>query len=481
MTALWTAADAAAATGGSATVDWAATGVSIDTRTLEPGDLFVALEGDARDGHAFVADALSRGAAAALVARVPDGVAADAPLLIVEDTLAALEALGRAGRARAQARVIAVTGSAGKTTTKEMLRLVLATTGTVHAAEASFNNHWGVPLTLARLAPDTGYAVIEIGMNHAGEITPLTKLARPHVAIVTTIAEAHVGNFPDGIEGVARAKGEIFAGLEPGGTAVLPADSPWLPILETAAGAARKVHVGQAEGSDPRLVDATIHAGATIVRATLHGAPWSFRIGAPGQHLAANAIAALAAVEAAGADPARAALALSNWSAGAGRGARWQIALGPGGLDGRITLIDESYNANPTSVRAALAVLAAQQTEDGIGRVARGRRIAFLGDMFELGEQERALHAGLAEAPEMAGIDVVHCCGPRMRALWEALPPGRRGQWCADSAAMAEGVRRVLDAGDVCMVKGSKAAGMGRVIEAVRRLGEVRPADEATA
>ncbi|MEL6196466.1 MAG: UDP-N-acetylmuramoyl-tripeptide--D-alanyl-D-alanine ligase [Pseudomonadota bacterium] len=480
MSALWTAADAAAATGGRATADWTATGVSIDTRSLMRGDLFVALAGEARDGHVFVADALARGAAAALVSRVPEDVAADAPLLVVEDTLAALEALGRAARARTQARVVAVTGSAGKTTTKEMLRLILATAGSVHAAEASFNNHWGVPLTLARLAPDTDYAVIEIGMNHAGEITPLTRLARPHVAIVTTIAEAHVGNFADGIEGVARAKGEIFSGLEPGGTAVLPADSPWLAILEDAAGPAPRVYFGTAERADPRLMEATLHAGATIVQARLHDAPWSFRIGAPGQHLAANALAALAAVEAAGADPTRGALALSAWNAGAGRGARWQVALGPGGLDGGITLIDESYNANPASVRAALAVLAAQETEDGIGRVARGRRIAFLGDMLELGEAEQAMHAGLADTPEMAGVDVVHCCGPRMHALWEALPPGRRGQWFEDSAAMAERVARVLDAGDVCMVKGSKAAAMGRVIEAVKRLGEARPADEGT-
>ncbi|MEO1277196.1 MAG: UDP-N-acetylmuramoyl-tripeptide--D-alanyl-D-alanine ligase, partial [Pseudomonadota bacterium] len=242
---------------------------------------------------------------------------------------------------------------------------------------------------------------------------------------------------------------------------------------------AARVYVGAADRADPQLLDARLHAGATVVRARLHGAPWSFRIGAPGQHLAANALAALAAVEAAGADPTRAALALSAWRAGAGRGARWVVAIGHGGLDGEITLIDESYNANPASVRAALAVLAAQQTEDGLGRVSRGRRIAFLGDMFELGEAEEALHAGLAEAPEMAGIDLVHCCGPRMQALWEALPQAKRGHWCAESTAMAEKARRVLDAGDVCMVKGSKAAAMGRVIEAVKGLGTARPADEA--
>ncbi|MGF1554126.1 MAG: UDP-N-acetylmuramoyl-tripeptide--D-alanyl-D-alanine ligase [Paracoccaceae bacterium] len=477
MSALWPAAEAADATGGDARGDWRATGVSIDTRTLAPGDLFVALSGDARDGHAFVADALARGAAAAMVARVPEGVAEDAPLLIVGDTLDGLRALAAAARARTRAWVIAVTGSAGKTTTKEMLRAILAGEGAVHAAEASFNNHWGVPLTLARLPADTDFAVLEIGMNHAGEIRPLTRLARPDVAVVTTVAEAHVGNFADGIEGVARAKAEIFEGLGPEGVAVLPADSDHLATLAAAAARARRIAFGAAGDADYRLVEASIAAGATVVRARLHGKPWAFRVGAPGRHLASNALAALAAAEAAGCDPARAALALGRWQAGEGRGARFLIDLGPGGRDGRIVLIDESYNANPASVRAALAVLATEIPRDGEGRIARGRRVAFLGDMLELGEAGEAMHAKLAEAPEIAGVDRVHCCGPAMRALWVALPAAKRGTWAPDSEGLAETARRSLDAGDVCVVKGSKAARMGRVVAAVKALGRTRPAD----
>ncbi|MEM6489373.1 MAG: Mur ligase family protein, partial [Pseudomonadota bacterium] len=325
---LWTAAEAAAATGGRlAGPAWAATGVSIDTRSLAPGDLFVALTGEARDGHAFVADALAQGAACALVARVPEAVAPDAPLLLVDDTLAALHALGRAARARAGARVIAVTGSAGKTTTKDMLAALFASAGSVHVAEASFNNHWGVPLTLARLAPDVAFAVLEIGMNHAGEITPLSRMARPHVAIVTTVAEAHLGHF-DNVEGIAHAKAEIFAGLAPGGTAVLPLDNPYCAILAEAAAAvgAHPVGFGMAASARLRLYEAAVHAEATVVQASIDGAPWTFRIGAPGRHLAMNALAALAAVEAAGADPARAALALGAWQPPGGRGARARIA-----------------------------------------------------------------------------------------------------------------------------------------------------------
>ena len=375
--------------------------------------------------------------------------------------------------------MLAVTGSVGKTTTKEMLRALLAPFGRVHAAEASFNNHWGVPLTLARMAPDADFAVLEIGMNHAGEITPLSRLARPHVALITAVAEAHLGHFASVAE-IADAKAEIFAGLEPGGTAVLPADNAHYARLEAAALAAgatlRRFGEGEAEF---RLAAIDVLADATTVRSALGGDPWVFKIGAPGAHLASNALAALAVVEAAGVDPARAALVLARWEPPAGRGARWLVRLGPEGFDGSVRLLDESYNANPASVRAALAVLGAQPVEHGIGRVERGRRIAFLGDMLELGETELALHAALAEAPEMAAIDRVHCCGERMRALWEALPAGQRGAWVAESDALAERARRTVDAGDVCMVKGSKGARMGPVVEAIKALGEAVPAQKA--
>ena len=466
---LWTAAEAAAATGGTATGWQSVTGISIDTREIAPGELFVALKGDNRDGHAFVADALARGAGAAMVTHRPEGVAEDAPLLVVGDTLEGLRSLAAAARARMQGRVIAVTGSLGKTTVKEMLAAMLATQGRTHAATRSFNNHWGVPLTLARMPRDTDWAVIEIGMNHAGEITPLTRLARPDVALVTTVAAVHLENF-ESVAGIADAKAEIFAGLGPEGTAVIPADNDHAGRLRAAAEGHAQLSFGEGE-ADIRLVEATPGAEATSLRVEIRGAPAFVRLPAPGRHLALNATAALAAAVAAGADPARAILGLSAWAPGAGRGAREAVTLGPEGLDGTIALIDESYNASPASVRAALAVLGMAEVEHDIGRIARGRRVAFLGDMLELGPEEAALHAALAEAPEMAAIDRVHTCGPRMRALHDALPPGRRGQWFEDSTAMAEAVRRLVDAGDVCMVKGSNGSRMARVVAAIRALG----------
>ena len=478
MTApLWTAEEAAAATAGEATGWQSVTGVSIDTREIAPGEMFVALAGEHRDGHAFVADALARGAGAAMVTHRPEGVAADAPLLVVGDTLEGLRALAAAARARSHARVIAVTGSVGKTTVKEMLRVMLAAQGTTHAATRSFNNHWGVPLTLARMPRETDWAVIEIGMNHAGEIAPLSRLARPDVALVTTVAAVHLENF-DSVAGIAEAKAEIFAGLAPGGVAVLPADSDWHDRLAARAGDAARLSFGEGP-ADLRLTGVTLGPATTVLALSIRGARALARLAAPGRHLALNATAALAGTVAAGADPARALIGLGQWRPAEGRGARETISFGPAGLDGSITLIDESYNASPASVRAALAVLAAAPVEDDIGRVSRGRRLAFLGDMLELGPEEEALHAALAEAPEMAGIDRVHCCGARMRALHAALPRERRGHWAEDGAALADEVRRLVDAGDVCMVKGSNASRMGRVVAAIRALGGARGAEEA--
>ncbi|MEM1382260.1 MAG: UDP-N-acetylmuramoylalanyl-D-glutamyl-2,6-diaminopimelate--D-alanyl-D-alanine ligase [Pseudomonadota bacterium] len=469
---LWTAADLTAATRGRVEGAWqSVTGVSIDTRSLAPGELFVALEGENRDGHAFVADALAKGAGAALVTRRPEDVAADAPLLVVGDTLAGLQAIGRAGRDRATAKVVAVTGSVGKTSTKEMLRQILATAGTVHAAEKSFNNHWGVPLTLARMPPDADFAVIEIGMNHPGEITPLSRMARPHVAVVTTVEAVHLEHF-NSVAEIADAKAEIFQGLDPGGTAVLPADNPYFGRLSALTGGANQIRFGQT--GDFRLLSAKVAGEATVIRAEVGDAPLSFKLGAPGAHFAGNALAALAAAVEVGADLARCAVALCQWKAAEGRGSRWEILLGPAGLDGKLSLIDESYNANPASMRAALAVLATAPVTDDIGRVARGRRIAFLGDMLELGPQEKEFHAGLADLAEIEDIDLIHCCGPRMRSLWHALPTERRGEWCEDSEKLASLTRRLVDAGDVCMVKGSLGARMICVVDAVKSLGSAR-------
>ena len=481
MSGLWTRDAAVAATGGESPRDWVATGVSIDTRALAPGDLFVALTA-ARDGHDFVAEALAKGAAAALVSRLPEGVAADAPLLVVPDVLDGLRALGRAARARFAGRVVAVTGSVGKTGTKEMFRAALAALGSVHAAEKSFNNHWGVPLTLARMPADRDFAVIEVGMNAPGEIAPLARLARPHLAMVTTVEAVHLAAFRD-IRGIAREKAAIFGGLEAGGVAVLNRDTPTYPILLAAArrAGARPVRFGTTGRPEFRLVEVRVGESGTCASARAGGRSFLYRLGAPGRHLAMNALGVLAGVDALGGDVARAALALGRWQAPDGRGARWTVLLGPGGLDGAITLIDESYNANPAAMAAAFEVFAGAKPADGLGRVARGRRVAFLGDMLELGPEERALHAGLAREPALASVTTVHCAGERMRALFEALPPRQRGEWFPDAAAMAARARRLVDAGDIAMVKGSLGSRVGQVVTAIKAMGEARPADASDA
>nr|WP_325254055.1 UDP-N-acetylmuramoyl-tripeptide--D-alanyl-D-alanine ligase [Amylibacter sp.] len=472
MSVLWTSQAAAAATGGQNSRDWVASGVSIDTRELNAGDLFVALK-DVRDGHDFVAQALAAGAAAALVTHRPEDVAADAPLLIVPDVLAALEALGQAARVRTQAKVIGVTGSVGKTGTKEMLRAALAGQGAVHAAVRSFNNHWGVPLTLARMPQDTDFAVIEIGMNHPKEIGPLSRMARLDVAVITTVAAVHMAAFDD-VDQIALAKAEIFEGLGPDGIAVLNADIATLPLLLDARknghNNGRNILFGRAELADLHLVEARTATTVTTVEARLNGQDILFKLGAPGEHLAMNALAVLGAVEAVGGDVAQAMLALASWHAPSGRGQRFDVVLGETGEV--IELIDESYNANPTSMAAALAVLAAADPVDNVGRVSKGRRVAFLGDMLELGPQELELHAELSALAAMADIDLVHTSGPLMAALHTALPERKRGQHFDDAQAMAARVNRLLDSGDVAMVKGSLGSKVGQVVTAIKSLGQ---------
>ncbi|MCE6951658.1 UDP-N-acetylmuramoyl-tripeptide--D-alanyl-D-alanine ligase [Cereibacter sphaeroides] len=474
MTPLWTSAEAEAATGGRATAAFAANGVSIDTRTLRPGDLFVALK-DVRDGHDFVAQALEKGAAAALVSRVPEGVAADAPLLVVPDVLAALEAMGRAARARTQARVVAVTGSVGKTSTKEMLRATLGGQGRVHAAEASYNNHWGVPLTLARMPADADFAVIEIGMNHPGEIAPLARLARPHVALITTVAPAHLEAFAS-LDAIAEEKAAIVEGLEPGGTAILPADLGVTPILTDRArqAGARMVLFGTSAAADWRLSDVQITPEATIARATHAGTPLLFKVLTPGRHFAANALAVLACAEVLGLDPTIAACDLGLWSPPSGRGTRERILLDTVD-EAFFELIDDAFNANPASMEASLDLLAAMAPTDGVGRIAGGRRIAVLGDMLELGETEISLHRAIANHPALSSIAVIHCVGPRMRALFEALPRRQRGEWVEHASDLVPRARLLVDAGDIVLVKGSKGIKVSLVVDALRKLGQSGP------
>jgi UDP-N-acetylmuramoyl-tripeptide--D-alanyl-D-alanine ligase len=476
---LWTSEEAVAATGGRNARAWQATGVSIDTRTLQPGDLFVALK-DVRDGHDFVGQALEKGAAAALVSRIPEGVAKDAPLLVVPDVLQALADLGRAARARTLARVVGVTGSVGKTSTKEMLRAILSRQGKTHAAEASYNNHWGVPLTLARMPADARFAVIEIGMNHPGEIAPLARLAQLDVGLVTTVAPAHLVAF-DSIEGIAHEKASIFDGVKPGGTAIYNTDIATAAILKdrALANGLKAVSFGEAELADWRLLEVRLHDDTTVARATRAGEPLLFKVSSPGRHFVPNALAALAVAEALGADPMIAIHDLGRWAPPKGRGQRERIVLDPV-EETYFDLIDDAFNANPASLAAALDVLIAARPTDGIGRVGGGRRIAVLGDMLELGPTEAELHAAIARHPGLDAVQVIHCVGPRMRALHAALPRRQRGDWVETAAELAPRARTLIDAGDILLVKGSKGSKVSMVVDALRKLGQATSPNEGT-
>ena len=455
MSGLWTAAQAAAATGGTAVGEWQASGIAIDSRAVAPGDLFVALQGPNHDAHAFVDAAMAAGAAAALVRR--GAIGGTTPRLEVDDTLAGLERLGIAGRARARARVAGVTGSVGKTGTKEALRHVLARQGSVFASSASHNNHWGVPLSLARLPPAADWAVLELGMNHAGEIAVLTRQARPHVALVTTVAPAHL-EFFGSVEAIADAKGEIFEGLEPGGVAVLNRDDAVFARLRAKAevcAAGQVLTFGRDAAADYRLIDARLDATGSAVEASLGGRRVAYRVGIAGRHWLSNSLAVLATVAGLGGDVVAAAEALRDLEPPAGRGARYPVAVG----QGEATLLDESYNANPASVRAALDVL---------GRLP-GRRIAVLGDMRELGTEGPGLHADLAEAVAAADVARLYTCGPLMERLHAAVPAAIRAAHVEDSAALLPLVLAGLREGDVVLVKGSLGSRMGPIAEALRR------------
>ena len=449
MRVLWSAEDLESATGGGMSGRFAATGVSIDTRTLMPSDLFVALTGENGDGHDHVAAAWAAGAAGALVHRPISGTG---NLLLTEDTLAALTRLGAFARRRFSGRLAAISGSVGKTTTKEMLRTILSEQAGTHAAIASYNNHWGVPLTLARMPPEALYAVIEIGMNHAGEIEPLARLAEPHVAVITTVSATHIGHLGSLFD-IAAEKATIFRGLQRGGTAVLPADSPFLDPLQEAAGDARVLRFGRAANAEARLMEMRPDAEGSDIVIRLLGQELRLRLNAPGSHMAMNAVAALAAAAALGADPVRGARALEAFTPIAGRGARRCIRLAGGnGL-----LLDESYNASAASVRAALEVLALQPAR---------RRIAVLGDMLELGEIGPSEHAGLAAAVD-ASADLVFTCGPLSRHLFTAMPEAKRGAHADNARALAPIVVAALRAGDAVLIKGSLGSRMRDVVSAI--------------
>ncbi len=439
-------------------------GFSIDTRTLQPGDVFVAIR-DVRDGHDFVLEAFRKGAAAALVEDSYKRAAGDGALLRVSSPLEGLRSIARAARARSKARIVAVTGSVGKTGTKEALRACLARVGPTHAAEKSFNNHWGVPLTLARMPVDSRFGVFEIGMNHAGEIAPLSGLVRPHVAVITTVEPVHL-EFFDSVAAIAEAKAEIFAGLEPGGTAILNRDNEYFELLSNRARAAgaQVVSFGRHVEADvrPEKWDLGPDGSEIVVRAGERIVP--YRLGAPGAHVAQNSLAVIAALDVLGVDLNVAVAALGSLKAAKGRGERMRVRVG----DGEILVIDESYNANPASMRSALAAFAT------VPRGQFGRRIAVLGDMLELGPKSGQLHADLNEAVDAAEVDLVFACGPDMERLFSALPVARRGEWANTSQGLLTPLLATVRAGDVVMVKGSLGSRMAPLVDALLKKGDER-------
>jgi UDP-N-acetylmuramoyl-tripeptide--D-alanyl-D-alanine ligase len=457
MTLLWTSAETEAATLGTASRAFEVDGLSIDTRTLKPGDLFVALKGDARDGHEFVKAALAANAGAAMVQRLPADAPKSAAFLSVANTQRGLEDLARASRARSRAQIVAVTGSAGKTTTKEMLRLALGALGRTHASAASYNNHWGVPLSLATMPRDCAYGVFEVGMNHFGEIRALVGLVQPHVALVTTIAPAHL-EFFETCEAITDAKSEIFEGLVAGGTALIPADSPYAERLRRRAEQSRVSRIldfGSQPMCDARLVSVEDANEGIKVSSEILGRAVQFRMNATGVHNATNAVGALLAVSALNGDVLNAAAALSAFAALKGRGEQSHLVV-----DGKhVRLIDESYNANPASMMAAL---------HNLGVTTGARRIAVLGDMLELGPEGIRLHAGLLDAVETSRADLVFLCGAQMAALWDRLPASRKGAYGAKSADIAGAVTSALRDGDVVLVKGSLGSKMAVIVDALK-------------
>jgi UDP-N-acetylmuramoyl-tripeptide--D-alanyl-D-alanine ligase len=464
---LWTAAEAAEATGGRASGEWAASGLSIDSRSVEAGDLFIALEGPNFDGHDFVAATLAAGAVAAVVHRRPDGLAADAPLLNVEDTLVALQSLGTAARARSSARFAGITGSVGKTGTKEALKTCLAAQAPTSANVGSFNNHWGLPLSLARMPRKSTYGVFELGMNNPGEILALTRILRPDVAVITNVEAAHIGNF-ESISAIADAKAEIFQAMAPGAVAILNRDHALFHHLRDRAieaGVEKIVGFGSHGDAEVRLVTRELGADGSHVTAVIHGQDISFRVALPGAHWVLNSLAVLAAVAELGGDVAAAAAELANLQPLKGRGLQHSITTSTGSF----RLIDDSYNANPTSMRAAFEVLARANVGPG------GRRLAVLGDMLELGDDSGDLHRKLAGPLKAAGIDLVFTCGPFMSELRDELPDAMKADHAADSAGLAPQVTKAIAPGDVALVKGSLGSRMAVIVEALLALDKAAP------
>jgi UDP-N-acetylmuramoyl-tripeptide--D-alanyl-D-alanine ligase len=452
MTALWASEALAQATGGVASTSFSVNGIVFDSREIGAGDLFVAMPGKSTDGHRFIEGAFARGAAGAIVSRPVAH-----PHILVADPAAALDALGVASRRRTAAKIAGVTGSVGKTGTKEALAAALGRwpDTKVHKSVKSYNNHTGVPLSLSRMPADSDYAVFEMGMNHTGELSVLTRMVRPHVAIVTAIAPAHIEFFASEAA-IADAKAEVFQGLEPGGTAIVPFDSPHRDRLIRHA-RDLGVHVvtfGMGTGADVRAREAMPTAGGTLITATLPDAELCFTVGQMGDHWVSNALAVIAAVQALGGDLAAAGLALAELEGLAGRGARKTIRAG----NGTALLIDESYNANAASMVATLAAL---------GRQSATRRIAVLGEMRELGTESERLHAAIARPLLAANVDFALLVGPGMAALAAVLEGKVEFRHVADAAAARDLIESVIAPGDVILVKGSNGVGLATLVDAL--------------
>ncbi|MEH6526696.1 MAG: UDP-N-acetylmuramoylalanyl-D-glutamyl-2,6-diaminopimelate--D-alanyl-D-alanine ligase [Sneathiella sp.] len=470
---LWTGAEIAEAVSGKVkNQDWEASGVSIDSRSLLPGDLFVAIIGPYHDGHEFASAALANGAAAVLVSEVPENIADNGNVIVVEDTLKALEMLGAAARERANTKIVAVTGSVGKTGTKESLLHILSLQGKTHASVGSFNNHWGVPLSLSRMPRDTEYAIFELGMNHPGELGPLSRMVKPHVALITTIEAVHLEFFAD-VEAIARAKAEIFEGLTPSGSVILNGDNIYGGLLKSIAanaGITRILTFGEKSEADVKLTDFTLYSDYSDVAVKIASHDVFFKLGVPGRHWISNILGVLGAVSELGADIEEATACLDELKSPKGRGARHMVPC----TGGSYMVIDDSYNASPASMRASLEVLS-NLYPDG-----KGRRIAVLGDMLELGEKSGDIHRSLKEDICAAKVDLLFACGSNMAQLEKAMPSTIATVHQANSELL---VKHLLDAagpGDIVLIKGSLGSKMRIPLEALlaRRSVDAVPSKE---
>jgi len=477
MRPLWTGEALTAAMNGRSfgTLPEGVTGISIDSRSLQPGDAFFAIAGDQFDGHDFATAAIKAGASVLVVSegKLPALGRLTTPKIVVPDVLGALGKLAVAARARSHAKIIAVTGSNGKTSTKEALRHVLGASGRVHAADKSFNNHWGVPLTLARMPADVDFGVFEIGMNHPGEIRPLVKMVRPHIAVITMVGAAHLGFFRD-LDEIAEAKAEIFEGLEIEGTALINRDDPRFTLLATLArtkGHGNIKGFGENPDADIHLRDAELFGDRSEIAVAVNGRDVVATIGVPGRHVVQNVLAVLGAAELAGADLEKSAAALASLQAEQGRGRRHTLSVDGGSAE----LIDESFNANPASMQAALALIGNARPGSG------GRRIAVLGDMLELGDQAPELHAALAQPLVQAGVDAVFLGGPLMRNLLDALPADFPKHHAESVQDLMPAVLDSVRAGDVFMVKSSKGIGFSKIVDAMLAQFSSAKADDTAA